>query len=294
MSEGRAGIGATLLPVAALVGSIVSLCVGTSFAKHLFPVLGAQGTVALRVGFAALILVAFWRPWRWALSGRDARAIALYGAVLGSMNLMFYMALRTLPLGVCIAIEFTGPLAVAILSSRRALDFLWIGFAVLGLGLLLPLREGAARLDPVGVAFTLGAATCWALYILLGKRIGHLHPGQSVSLGMCTAAVVAAPFGIAHAGIRLLDPSLMLAALGVAVFSSAVPYTLEMVALKRLPKQVFGVLLSLEPAVGALSALVILGERPTVMQWAAIAAIIAASAGAALTIRRAEPAPPLP
>ncbi|HBO83142.1 MAG TPA: EamA family transporter, partial [Cupriavidus sp.] len=141
----------SLLAVLALIGSMASLCIGTSFAKSLFASIGAQGTTALRVSFAAVILICVWRPWRFPLSGKNARAIALYGAALGGTNLLFYMSLRTIPLGLAIAIEFTGPLAVAVLSSRRAIDFLWIGCAVTGLILLLPLGEAATHLDPVGI-----------------------------------------------------------------------------------------------------------------------------------------------
>ena len=288
----RKGAAGTFLPVAALLGSIVSLCVGSSFAKSLFPVLGPQGTIVLRIGFSALLLAGFWRPWRWRLSAADAGRIAIYGAVLGAMNLTFYMAISTIPLGLTIAIEFTGPLVVAILASRRRLDFAWIGLAATGLVLLLPWTPGGATLNPVGVGFALAAAVCWALYIVFGQRAAHLHAGQSVSLGMVVALLVVAPFGAARVAPVLTNPLLLAAGLGVAIFSSALPYSLEMVALRRLPKQTFGVLLSMEPAVGALAGLVILGERLTPLQWLAIASIIAASAGAALTARRGEPVPP--
>ncbi|MBO9539453.1 DMT family transporter [bacterium] len=277
------------MPVIALFGSLVSLTVGASFAKHLFPVLGAEGTTAYRAVFAAILLLAIWRPWRLPLSAKDARTIVLYGAVTGLMNLLFYMSIARIPLGVAIAIEFTGPLAVAMAASRRALDFAWIGFAVLGMGLLLPLTEGSGTLDPVGVGFALGAAVCWALYIVFGKRAGQIPGGQATSLGMLTAALVVLPFGVARAGTALLDPALMLAGLGVGILSSAVPYSLEMVALKRLPKQTFGILLSMEPAIGALAALVILGEQLTLLQWLAIASIIVASIGSATSIQQALP-----
>lgn len=153
----------TLLAVLALTGSMASLCIGTSFAKSLFSALGAQGTTALRVSFSALILLCVWRPWRIPLTRTNARAIALYGAALGATNLLFYMSLRTIPLGLAIAIEFTGPLAVAVLSSRRAIDFLWIAFAVAGLLLLLPVGDAAGTLDPVGIGYALAAGVGWAL-----------------------------------------------------------------------------------------------------------------------------------
>jgi inner membrane transporter RhtA len=273
------GLAATLLPVAALLGSIVSLSVGTSFAKHLFPVLGAEGTTTLRVGLSALMLVAIWRPWRLRPGAADRRALLLYGAVLGAMNLLFYLSLRTVPLGLAIAIEFSGPLALALAVSRRAIDFAWIGCAILGLSLLLPLGGVSAGLDPVGVACALGAALCWALYIVFGQRVGHLHGGRAVAVGMSVAALVVMPFGIAKAGLQLLEPTLLGFGLAVAALSSALPYTLEMVALKRLSKQSFGVLLSLEPAVGSLAGLAILGERLSPTEWLAIVLIVVASVG---------------
>jgi len=272
-----------LLPYAALMAAIVVLCVGTSFAKGLFPLIGAQGTTAYRVGFSALILLLVWRPWRHPLSRADLGRIAAYGAVMGLMNLCFYMAIRTVPLGLAIAIEFMGPLAVAVASSRKLIHFVWIGLAALGLGLLLPINPGAAPLDPVGVGFACVAAVMWALYIILGKRTGHLHAGRSVALGMTTAALIVAPIGIVSAGASLFHPKIVLLGLVVAVLSSAIPYSLEMIALRGIPKRSFGVVLSAEPAVGALAGLVILGEHLVASQWLAIGAIIAASAGAILT-----------
>jgi inner membrane transporter RhtA len=278
------------LPVAAVMGSIVSLCVGSSFAKTLFPVAGPEGTTVIRLAFAALILGAFWRPWRWPLSRRDAGTIALYGVVLGAMNWLFYMAIARIPLGIAIAIEFTGPLALAIIGSRRALDFVWIGFAVVGLGLLLPLGGRVSGLDPLGVLFALGAGVCWALYIITGKRAGNLHGGQATALGMLIATLVVLPVGFGQAGVALRDPSLLAVGLAVGLLSSAVPYSLEMVALRRLPQETFGILLSMEPAVGAVAAWIILGETLTPLQWLAIGCIIVASVGSAKSANQAVPA----
>lgn len=273
------------LPVAAILGSIISLCIGASFAKTLFPVVGAQGATVIRLTVAALILTVAWRPWRWKLAPQDAKAIGIYGVVLGVMNLFFYLAIARIPLGVAIAIEFTGPLVLAISASRRALDFVWIAFAVLGLGLLLPLHQYAAQLDPLGVVFALGAAVCWALYIITGQRAGNGHGGQATSVGMLVAAAVVFPFGAQEASVALFDPALLLAGLGVGILSSAIPYSLEMVALKRIPKHTFGILLSLEPAVGALVAWIILHEMLTPLQWVAIVCIIVASVGSTLGLK---------
>ena len=281
----------------AILGAVTALGLGTSWAKHsLFPVVGAQGTTAVRVGFSALLLLLFWRPWRWALSGADARTVALYGAALGAMNLCFYMSLRTIPFGIAVAIEFAGPLAVALFSSRRPLDFLWVLLAAAGLALLLPLGHDVSTLDPAGVLFALAAAVFWATYIIFGKRASHLHAGHSVSLGLFVAALVVVPVGVAHAGGALLSPVILATGLGVALISSAIPISLEMVALKRLSPQAFGIMASMEPAVAALLALALLGEYLSAMQWLAIALIVAASVGSSVTARRGKrvPAVPLP
>lgn len=275
------------VPFLAVLGSVTALGVGTSWAKQaLFPVVGAQGTTAVRVGLSALLMLMLWRPWRWRLSRADAQAVALYGAALGAMNLMFYLSLQTLPFGLAVAIEFAGPLAVAIWSSRRAVDFVWVALAIVGLALLLPLGLSGSTLDPLGVLYAVGAAVFWALYIVFGKRAGHLHAGQSVSLGLLVAALVVVPVGVAHAGAALLSPSVLLVGVAVAAISSALPISLEMMALKRLPKEAFGIMISMEPAVAALLALALLGERLDTVQWLAIGCIVAASMGSAATARR--------
>lgn len=272
---------------AAILGSVTFLGVGTSWAKHaLFPLIGAQGTTVLRIGFAALMLLVLWRPWRWPLTRRDAGRVAMYGAALGAMNLCFYLALRTIPFGVAVAIEFAGPLAVALWSSRRPLDFIWVTLAVLGLGLLLPVRNGVGALDPVGVLFALTAAVFWATYIVFGKRVGHLPTRHTVPLGLTVAALVVAPIGIGHAGGALLAPDVLAVGAGVAVLSSAIPISLEMMALKRLPPQAFGVMISVEPAVSALLALVLLDESLSLIQWSAIGMIVMASMGSAVSAQR--------
>lgn len=274
-------------PFLAVLGSVTALGVGTSWAKQaLFPVVGAQGTTAVRVGLSALLMLMLWRPWRWRLSRADAQAVVLYGAALGAMNLMFYLSLQTLPFGLAVAIEFAGPLAVAIWSSRRAVDFIWVALAIAGLALLLPLGLSGSTLDPLGVLYSVGAALFWALYIVFGKRAGHLHAGQSVSLGLLVAALVVVPVGVAHAGAALLSPSVLLVGVAVAAISSALPISLEMMALKRLPKEAFGIMISMEPAVAALLALALLGERLDTVQWLAIGCIVAASMGSAATARR--------
>jgi len=277
------------MPYLALFGGMACLAIGTSFAKHLFPLIGAQGTSALRVGLSALILIAVWRPWRFKLSKTDAGRILLYGLVLGLMNLTFYLSLRTIPLGPAIAIEFTGPLALALIHARRWIHFLWVGCAVAGLGLLLPLRGGIYALDPVGMAFAAAAGLFWALYIIFGKSLSHMHAGQSVALGMSTAAIVILPFGVMSAGTALLLPSVLFVGLGVALLSSALPYSLEMIALRHIPERTFGVMLSAEPAIGAIAGMVILHEQLSGLQWFAIGCIVIASIGALLTTEADNP-----
>ena len=276
---------ANALPLLAVLGSVTALGIGTSFAKQLFPVVGSLGTTALRVGFSALILLAIWRPWRWPLSRTDAASIVRYGIAVGLMNLLFYMSLRTIPFGLAVAIEFSGPLTVAMLSSRKRIDFVWLALAIAGLALLLPLGEGAQALDPQGVAYALAAAVFWGAYIVFGKRVGHLHSGHSVALGLSVAAIVVVPFGVWQAGTALLDPGILLFGMGVAAVSSALPISLEMVALKRLPKEAFGIMISMEPAVAALLGLALLGEHLTVLQWVAIVCTMLAAAGSSVTAR---------
>jgi len=284
--------GGLLLPVAALVTGMVSIQGGAAFAKTLFPSVGSGGTSALRVGFAALLLLGVWRPWRRPLTARDAGWIALYGGALGVMNVLFYAALARLPLGPAVALEFSGPLALAIAGSRRRSDFAWIALAILGLGLLLPLR-GTGGLDPLGSALALAAGVAWALYILFGQRAGRVDGGQAVALGMVAAALVAVPVGLAEAGTALFSPGILASGLAIAILSSALPYSLEMVALRRLDRTTFGVLMSLEPALGALLAFAVLGETLSLVQWLAIALVIVASAGITAT-RRPRPATDAP
>ncbi|MFP2928196.1 threonine/homoserine exporter RhtA [Pyxidicoccus sp. 3LG] len=278
--------------VLTLLGAMSTIQVGASLAKRLFPLVGAQGTTALRLVFATLILLAVWRPWRKRLTREEVRSVLVYGAALGGMNLTFYLALERIPLGIAVAIEFTGPLAVAVLSTRKPVDFVWALLAIVGVLLILPLTGTSKALDWVGVAWALAAGTCWALYILFGQKAGaSVHGGTAASLGMATAAVLVVPFGVAHAGTALLDVSLVPYALGVAVLSSALPYSLEMIALKRLPTRTFGILMSLEPALGALSGWVLLDEQLTWVQWAAIGCIVLASVGSAASSKQVEATP---
>jgi inner membrane transporter RhtA len=233
-----------------------------------------------------LMLMAVFRPWRRKWVWADALPLGLYGVTLGVMNLLFYSAIKTIPFGVAIAIEFTGPLAVAVWTSKKASDWLWVALAILGLGLLLPLPGVDAALDPLGMGLALAAGICWALYIVFGQRVAMRYGGMATPLGMLAAALVVAPIGVFHAGSALFDPQWLLAGLAVALLSSAIPYALEMFALNHLPKNTFSILLSLEPAVGALAGWLVLSERLTPFQGLAIAMVMAASMGTAWSAGR--------
>ena len=290
MNSQPRSLAATLFPIGLLLIAMASIQSGASLAKSMFPVVGAQGTTTLRLIFASIIMLLLLRPWRAKLSASTLRTVIIYGMALGGMNFLFYMSLRTVPLGIAVALEFTGPLAVALFASRRAVDFLWIGLAVIGLLLLIPIGQTSAGIDLVGAGYALGAGVCWALYILYGQKAGAENGIQTAALGVMIAALFVAPIGIVHAGSALLTPALLPIALGVAILSTALPYSLEMVALTRLPARTFGTLMSIEPAFGALSGLLFLGEVLTVAQWLAIAAIITASVGATLSLRKESPA----
>jgi len=273
-------------PVAALMGSLVALCAGTSFAKSLFPFIGAEGTTTLRLVFSTALLMLFLRPWRRTWVWADLLPLALYGVPMGLMNLLFYCALKTVPFGLAVAIEFTGPLAVALWSSRKPLDYLWVVLAISGLGLILPWQGSTDALDPIGMGFALGAGCCWALYIVFGQRVAARYGAMATPMGMLIAAMMVAPVGLTVAGGALFDSHLLLTGLVVALVSSAVPYSLEMYALQHLPQHTFSVLLSLEPAVGALAGWLVLSEQLSGQQLLAMGLIMAASMGCASNAKK--------
>jgi len=273
----RAG-GAALLAGFALLCSQLSLNIGAAVAKHLFPLIGVEGVTAYRVGFAALLMMAVFRPWRTPLTWPQACNVAIYGSVIGLMNLMIYRSFNLIPLGIAVAIEVAGPLTVAVLSSRRPRDVVAIGLAVAGLYFLLPIHGHVDQLDPVGVAYAAGAAVCWALYIVVGKRVSVMHGGQSVAWGMTAASLFILPIGAWYSGTVLLTPSYMAIGLAIAVMSSALPYTLEMLSMRNLSSRTFSMFSSAAPALSALAGMLLLGEHLTVTQWLAIAAIVLASA----------------
>jgi len=274
--------------IGTLLIAMLSIQSGASLAKNIFPLVGPQGATMLRLFFAALILGIFWRPWRYKISRAQLKGIIAYGTSLGVMNLLFYMSLERIPLGIAVALEFTGPLAVAFYSSRKAVDFLWGALAVAGILLIAPLRESATAIDPWGAFLALAAGGCWALYIIYGQKAlkGVSDIGAVSSYGMLTAAIIAFPFGISNVMAVDFNFTLLLYAVGVALLSSAIPYTLEMISLRRLAAKNFGILMSLEPAIAALAGYVFLKENLSATQLLAIACVIAASVGSTATTRK--------
>ena len=284
MSYLSSPLGQRLWPVALLLVSMSAIQSGAALAHGLFAAAGPAGTTSIRLIIAAVLLVALFRPWRHTVGAGAWRTIILYGLAMGTMNFLLYQALARIPLGIAVALEFTGPLLVAVVSSRRALDGLWVVIAVGGLAVLLwPDQSISGPLDPVGVACALGAGVCWALYIVFGQRAGASHGLQSAVLGTVVAALFIAPIGVLEAGSALLSFHVLMLGALVAVLSTALPYTLEMIALPRLPRATFGTLMSLEPAVGALSGLLFLGQTLGLLQWLAVGAIMLASIGTTLT-----------
>ena len=262
--------------VGLVVVAAVSPQVGAALAVTLFDQLGPAGAAFLRLSLAAIVLWAIWRP---RLTG-DLRLAGAFGVALGLMNWSFYEAIDRIPLGVAVTIEFCGPLLVAVIGSRRRLDGLWIALAAAGIVVLV--NPGGGSMDPVGVGFALAAGACWMAYIYLSKRTGAAFPGGSgLAIAMVVGALIVLPAGVIQAGGALAKPDLLGSALVVALASSVLPYSLELVALRRLPASVFGVLMSLDPAVAALAGFVMLGQDLGVREVIGIAMVVVASAGAA-------------
>ncbi|AZI88332.1 inner membrane transporter rhtA [Enterobacter cloacae S611] len=274
------------VPVIILLIAMTSIQGGASLAKSLFPLVGAPGVTALRLALGTLILVIVFKPWRLRFTREQRLPLLFYGLSLGAMNYMFYLAIQTVPLGVAVALEFTGPLAVALFASRRAVDFIWVILAVLGLWYLLPLGQDVTHVDLTGAAFALGAGACWAIYIISGQRAGEDHGPATVALGSLIAAIVFVPLGAFQAGEVLWHWSILPLGIAVAILSTALPYSLEMIALTRLPTRTFGTLMSMEPALAAVSGMIFLGETLALQQVLALMAIVIASMGSTLTLRR--------
>jgi len=285
--------------VALVVGSCLSLPFGAAVAAQLFPALGAWGVTSLRIGLAAVLLLVFVRPRVRGWTRRQWGAAVLFGVSLAGMNGFFYAGIERVPLGPAVAIEFLGPLILAAVLTRRLLDGMWVGIALIGMALLgLDGMLGAEPLDLLGVFFILIAAGFWVFYIRMSARVGEAIPGSGgLVVGLLAASVLLLPVGIptvAAVGASG-DMSLLLLALLTAVLSSVIPYSFELAALRRLPQRVFGVLLSLEPAFATLAGWLVFGQSATPLKLLAIGLVVAASVGTALGARRdargAEPPP---
>jgi inner membrane transporter RhtA len=268
--------------VTLVLGAIVSVQVGAAVATTLFDDAGPVGTVLLRLAFAAIVLAAIWRPAVRGLRGARAREVVLFGIALAGMNTSFYLALDRIPLGIGVTLEFVGPLGVAFAASRRPADLVWAALAAVGIVLLSPVPGG--DLDALGSALALLAGAFWAAYIVLSARVGRSFAGgQGLALAMVVAGALLLGPGIAAGGAELLDPGLLAAGFAVAMLSSAIPYSLELEALRRLPQNTFGVLMSLEPAVAATVGFLVLDQGLAAREAAAIALVVVASAGALRT-----------
>ncbi len=270
---------ASLPPHLLALLAIISVQSGAALAKSLFPAIGSDGVVFLRLGFGALILLLLWRPRLRDYSRADYVLMILFGLVIAVMNAAFYAAIARIPLGIAVTLEFVGPLGVSIATSRRLSDVLWVVLAAGGIVLLAPI--GGTTINPLGVGFALLAGGCWAAYILLTVRVGRALPGGGgLALSMSVAAFVLIPLGVASGGRGLLDPTILLRGMGVAVLSSVIPFSLELEVLRRLSARVFGVLMSLEPAIAALVGFVVLGEAVSLRALIAITCVVVASGGA--------------
>ncbi|HJQ02136.1 MAG TPA: EamA family transporter [Jatrophihabitans sp.] len=276
-----------------LIG-IASVQFGAAFAAKLFDRAGPGGVVLMRLVFSAVVLLALTRPDLRGRSRRELLTAAGFGLVLGGMNWSFYQALQLLPLGAAVTLEFAGPLAVAILGSRRLLDLLWVALAGGGVVLLAFGRsDGSAHsLNPRGVLLALLAGTLWAGYIVLSQRVGSRFAGlQGLALALSVAGIALLPVGLIQGGRALLQPAVFGGGLLVALLSSLIPYSLELIALRRLRAATFGLLMSLEPAFAALAGVLVLGEQLRLRTVTALVMVVAASAGTSLQPGRPAVAP---
>lgn len=261
--------------------SILAVQIGAALAKHLFTILDPIGAAFVRTGFAALLLLMLWRPQLQNHGHRNYTLILLCGLVLAGMNLAFYAAIARIPLGIASALEFLGPLGLAMIGSRRLLDLLWVVLVATGVILLTPISS--ASLDLLGVVLALLAGCCWATYILLAGPLGRAFPGGAgLALAMTVAAILLLPLGILQGGTALLNPVVLVIGIGVAFVGVVIPFSLEFEALKRLPPRIFGVLISVEPAIAALVGFILLGEQLGIRTLTAIGLVTLAAVGVTL------------
>lgn len=270
-------------PIPAVLLAIVSVQGGAAVAKGIFPVMGPAGTVALRIGLSAAILFLINKPQLNKLSAIQWKLVLAYGLVLGAMNTTFYLSLARIPLGLAVTLEFIGPLLLAISTSRKALDFLWAFMAALGIAFIAPWSSNH-HIDLIGVALALVAGAFWAIYIVIGGRLAKVMDGtQAVSVGLLFASLIAIPAGFVEGNLLHMNPKMLAMGLAIALLSSAIPYVLEINALKQIPAKTFSILMSLEPAVAAICGLLFLNEQLSLLEWLAVVLVITASGGSTLT-----------
>ena len=261
--------------------AIISVQTGAAVGKGLFSTIGPLGTTFLRLGFAAILLLIIWRPQIRGLTRTQYINVLLFGIVLAGMNGAFYSAIRSIPLGIAVTLEFVGPLGLALVQSRRVKDIIWALLAMVGILLLAPIGQG--RINLMGAGLAILAGILWAGYILCSARVGRSFTGgRGLALAVAVGTVVIAPLGISSGGAALLRPQVLLAGVGIAILSSVIPFSLEMEALRRLPSRAFGVLMSIEPAVATLIGFLLLHEAIGLREILAIALIVSASVGVSL------------
>ncbi|MET0946262.1 MAG: EamA family transporter [Flavobacterium sp.] len=274
-----------LPPVPAVLLAIISVQCGAAIAKTLFPAIGAAGTASLRIGISAIILLLAYRPNLKQITPSQWKIVVPYGLTLGAMNLIFYLAIERIPIGLAVTLEFIGPLLVAIIGSKRLIDYCWVLLAAMGIVLIAPWSNN--RIDLLGVIFALLAGALWAAYIVLGGKISKImNGGQAVSTGMLFAAILILPFGFYENGLANLTLKFLGMGAALALLSSAIPFTLEMKALGQLPPRTFSILMSLEPAAAAICAFIFLQENLNFYEILAVVCVVVASAGSTLTAKR--------
>lgn len=273
-------------PIILILISMTSVQGSASLAKYLFPLLGPEGMTAWRLVFSSIMLVLIFKPWKKPITKQAFKYIALYGAVLGMMNLSFYCAIERIPIGIAVAIELTGPMIVAIFSARRLTDFVWLIIAIIGLAMLLPIHEANSDLDPIGLLLALSAGLCWGMYILFGRKAGQLHGPSSVAIGSCLVTLIIFPIGVWQTGEIMFSWNILPSAFLVAMLASAIPYGLDMIAMPKVPALTFSTLMSLSPVFGALAGFLFLHEQLSAYQWLSISLIIISSIGTVLSITR--------
>lgn len=271
----------TKIALSAALLSMICVQGGASIAKRLFPALGPIGTSSVRIGLSTVLLLLINRPKFSTFTRQQWIYSAMYGIGIAAMNFIFYLAIQRIPLGLGVTVEFVGPLFLALFLSRKMLDVLWGLLACVGILLIVPWTTNGVDLIGLGLAFLAGVF--WAVYIVMGSKVSKIMEGKdAVTTGMIFASMIIIPIAVWDGSVFNITPSLFLLGLGVAIFSSALPFSLDFVALKRLPAKTFSILTSLHPAFAALSGLLFLNETLTLLQWLSICCVVAASMGATI------------